>query len=313
MTTTRTIADRDPGGSAAGPERAPDGEARSTRARAPHPNARPGRGEGTGKKLLALPVWLLVIVCSGLPLAWMVGQIAFNSAVLTEARLDGHRWQLLARTLLYNGAAGVVSTLISLPAAIVLGRGRGFFAKVLWFVLPATLLLPSITYAYGWSQLLRMIADRNEDLRIAPASVTDVARCVLTLGAWLWPLPAAAIGLALRRLDAQVQQQSLLDGVLWRMTFRQLLAPAAAGAAIVAVLAMQEFAIYEPTGISVVATEVRMVFETGAFSSADNPITAPMGGGGSPEDSGGLAAQRARAAAAVATALPLLGVIGVLS
>ena len=47
-----------------------------------------------------------------------------------------------------------------------------------------------------------------------------------------------------------------------------------------AVLAMQEFAVYEPTGISVVATEVRMVFETGAFSSPDNPITAPMGGGG---------------------------------
>ena len=40
------------------------------------------------------------------------------------------------------------------------------------------------------------------------------------------------------------------------------------------VLASQEFAVYEPTGISVVATEVRMVFETGAFSGEDNPITA---------------------------------------
>ena len=33
-------------------------------------------------------------------------------------------------------------------------------------------------------------------------------------------------------------------------------------------LAAQEFAVYEPTGVQVVATEVRMVFATGAFSSA---------------------------------------------
>src|SRR5438046_3995801 len=77
-----------------------------------------------------------------------------------------------------------------------------------------------------------------------------------------------------------------------------------------AVLAFQEFSVYEPTGISVVATEVRMVFETGAFSSPDNPITAPLQGGaeviGSPD-------QGARAAAAVATTLPLLIVIAMLS
>ena len=44
----------------------------------------------------------------------------------------------------------------------------------------------------------------------------------------------------------------------------------------VTVLATQEFAVYEPTGISVVATEVRMVFDTGAVSSADNPIAGPV-------------------------------------
>ena len=91
-------------------------------------------------------------------------------------------------------------------------------------------------------------------------------------------MPAAAIGLALRRLDTQVQQQALLDGVCGASRSASSLRPARRVAAIVAVLAVQEFAVYEPTGISVVATEVRMVFETGAFSSPDNPITAPMGG-----------------------------------
>ena len=68
------------------------------------------------------------------------------------------------------------------------------------------------------------------------------------------------------------------------------------------ILASQEFAVYEPTGISVVATEVRMVFDTGSVSSPDNSIAGavtPAGGMKSPDQAG-------RAAAAVATAAPLL-------
>ena len=48
--------------------------------------------------------------------------------------------------------------------------------------------------------------------------------------------------------------------------------------AIVGALACQEFSVWERTGISVVATETRMVFETGSLSSAGNRITAPMTG-----------------------------------
>ena len=120
------------------------------------------------------------------------------------------------------------------------------------------------------------------------------------------------------------------------------MAEAAAAGACVAVLAGQEFAVYEPTGISVVATEVRQVFETGAFAAPDNPITAPFvsGGGAVPDGAGpdgsepdaadaasasGPSAPRppgallprgpdqdARAGAAVATSLPLLAVVAAL-
>lgn len=133
-------------------------------------------------------------------------------------------------------------------------------------------------------------------------------RCIWSLATWLWPIPAAAIGIALRRMDIQLQQQALLDGVLWRVTLRELGGVAASAAMICTVLAVQEFAVYEPTGISVVATETRMVFETNAFSSKDNPITAAIAGQG-------IAAQgqASRAASAVAVSLPLLVVIALLA
>ena len=254
---------------------------------------------------VTLVVYALVAVCCILPVAWMFWQILRNPAALAEAGMGRFRLELMARTLLYNGSVAVIATVIAVPAAVVLGRGRGWLARVMWFVLPTALLLPSLAYAYGWKQVLRIA-----HIDFSPAGPGDVARCVWSLAGWLWALPAGAMGLALRQTDTQIQQHAMLDGALWRVTARQLLGPAAAGLAIVWVLSMQEFAVYEPTGISVVSTEVRMVFDTGAISSADNPITAPVSGGGA------MAArmdQRARAAAAVVTAAPLLAVIGLLA
>ena len=97
-----------------------------------------------------LPTALIVLVCSGLPLAWLAWQVVANPSVLVEAWPDTFRLKLLARTLLYNGAAAILATVLALPVGIVLGRGRGVIAKALWVALPVSLLLPSITYAYGW-------------------------------------------------------------------------------------------------------------------------------------------------------------------
>ncbi len=162
--------------------------------------------------------------------------------------------------------------------------------------------MPSLSYTYGWSQFVRIMRPffRPMGITFRPAGVADTFRCIWSLAAWLWAVPAALIGLALRRLDTNVQQQAVLDGVLYRITFRQLVGPIVASVAIVTVLATQEFAVYQPTGISVVATEVRMVFDTGAISSADNSIVEATSAGYKSPD------QPARAAAAVATALPLV-------
>lgn len=291
---------------------------------------------------------LIVGLCCGLPLLWLIAQTLRHPAALEGLlRLDPFHLRLLARTLAYNGGVAVLATLLALPAAAVVGRGRGWAAIVLAFALPVSLLMPSIAYAYGWSQFLRLTSPTMGEtlsrllsgtwldaagldiqqitngsggsdrlLHFVPAGRADVARCIWTLAAWLWPLPAGVIGLAMRRLDVNLQQQALLDGVLWRVTWRQLAGPVLASMACVMVLATQEFAVYEPTGISVVATEVRIVFETGKYSSPDNPITAPMGAAADPSaaaDRGESDRQAARAAAAVVTAVPLLAVIFVLA
>lgn len=271
----------------------------------PHPNPLPAQ-RARESRFLALPVWIIILICSGLPLGWLLLQFLGSPRVLADAWPDAFRLQLLGRTLLYNGCAALAAAAIGLPVGIVLGRGRGIIARLFWVLLPVSLLLPSLAYTYGWSQFFRLL-----DLHPLPASPADVARCAWSLATWLWPIPAACVGIALRRTDAQLQLQALLDGALWRVTFRALAPPIAAGVVIAFVLAVQEFAVYEPTGISVVATEVRMVFETGAFSSADNPITAPMAGGQA--DVMGPIDQRARAASAVAVSLPLLLVIALVS
>lgn len=276
------------------------------------PSGRLARWSGI---LTALPAGLIVGVCSVLPLLWMAGAVALSSsAVRAELHVDSFRAELMARTIGYNGAAAVMATLMGLPAAFVLGRGRGWFARVMWVVLPAALLMPSLAYAYGWAQGARLLREfvrdhygiemvRHLGLTFRPGGVADTLRCIWSLAAWLWAVPAGLIGLTLRRLDNNIQQQALLDGAPLRVTLRQLAPAIIASLAIVTVLATQEFAVYEPTGISVVATEVRMVFDTGGVSSPTNLIAGPVIQGSGGKEARG---QAARAAAAVATAFPLL-------
>jgi DNA-binding beta-propeller fold protein YncE/ABC-type spermidine/putrescine transport system permease subunit II len=83
----------------------------------------------------------------------------------------------------------------------------------------------------------------------------------------------------------------MIDGALWRITFRQLLGPLVAGFAMVSVLAMQEFSIWDQTDIRTVSTEVRSVYL------------------GTSTTQGLLASQEQRMAAALVTGLPLIGVI----
>src|SRR4051812_42656037 len=107
----------------------------------PEPIPQPAR---TRARALAIPIWGVVGVCCLLPVIWMVVQVAGHPQAWGELRLDSYRIGLVRRTLVYNLSAAVLATLLALPAAIVLGRGRGWIAKLLWIVLPVSLLIPSI-------------------------------------------------------------------------------------------------------------------------------------------------------------------------
>jgi ABC-type Fe3+ transport system permease subunit len=247
-----------------------------------------------------LLITLIIGVVTGLPLGWMLWHIVTRHEVWVELQPTAFRLDLLARTLGYNLAAALIATALALPAAMVLGRGRGLISKLLWFALPVSMFVPSIVYSYGWMQTLRLTVGLPEY-----QSPADVLRCIWTLATWLLPLPAFLIGLALRNVDADLQQQALLDGRLFRVTLRQLAGPLVAAVLMCTVLAVQEFAVYEPSGISVIATEVRMVFDTGAISGSGNPMTGQI----DPAARDVVSDQRSRAAAAVATAVPMLAVI----
>src|SRR5450432_3790317 len=130
-------------------------------------------------------VWFIIALCCILPLAWIIFQIALNPQTLSELRFDSFRAALLGRTILFSVSVGVIATLLALPAAWVLGRSRGFLAGALWFVLPISLLMPSLVLAYGWKQFLRLI-----NLDFEPAGFWDVSRCIWSLATWLWPVPA---------------------------------------------------------------------------------------------------------------------------
>ncbi|MDW8262128.1 MAG: hypothetical protein RMJ35_06350 [Phycisphaerales bacterium] len=251
----------------------------------------------TFASLFSAAFWCVAGMCFAAPLVWLMLIIVSNPAGVVELRLDAYRLELLGRTVFYNLAVALVSFALAIPAAVALGRPRGWLTAPLMILLPVTLLLPSITYEYGWKQALRLTG-----MLPSPQSVGDIGRCVWTLAAWLWPIPAAVAALVLRRVDPTVFEQALLDGVPTRTTLRLALQPLTAGAMVVFVLSAQEFAVFEPSGISVVATEVRMVFETGAFSSPTNPITQTFGAGAAP---GADHDQPARSAAAIATGLPL--------
>ncbi|HEX8340448.1 MAG TPA: hypothetical protein VF624_06025 [Tepidisphaeraceae bacterium] len=241
----------------------------------------------------------IVVVICGLPLAWAAMVAAREPWTMLAGLGDARLMGLFARTATYAAAAAVLATLIALPVGLALGRERSRAARALWLLLPLPLLLPTMVLGYGWTEALHMI-----DVRPRPQSMGDVVRCVWVLATWCWPVPAGLIALALRQIDRSLLDQAALDGAAARLIARRAAGPAAAGALVCAALCLGEFSIFEPTGISVMATEVRMIFETGALSSSANPIAALAGGGvGGAVEPADL---HRRAALALAAGMPVL-------
>ncbi len=219
-----------------------------------------------GPMLAGLPGALFLMICCLPVLGWMLGATVLHWGELTRV-MDAH-WQITLASVGYAVGSAVVAVIIAFPVAVVLGRGRDGVALGVGMVMLLGLLQPSIVYTYGWVQIYRIA-----EIFPQPQSWADVMRCVLMLAGWLWPIPAALVGLTLRRMDVQLQQQALMDGALWRVTLRHLLPAMLVSGAAVIVLALQEFSVFDYSGIRVVATEVRAIF----ISTTDPSLGAARG------------------------------------
>ena len=102
-------------------------------------------------------MFLFIVFCCALPLLWLVWQLLNYPQALSQISFTGYRGRLLLRTVGYNACVALLAVLMGLPAAFVIGRGKSWLAKVVMFLVPLPLVLPSITYAYGWSQQLRLL------------------------------------------------------------------------------------------------------------------------------------------------------------
>lgn len=216
-----------------------------------------------------------MLITAGVPVVWAVSVIAQEPRTLVAAAWDERMMGLFVRTIITASLASIGAVLIAMPVAYAMGRSTNWPARALWIVVPLPLLLPTMVTGYGWQQLLAIF-----DIHPMPQSTVDVARCVGILATWLFPVPAVAIAMVIRRLDESLLEQAAIDGVLGRFVLRRMIAPATLSFLVCVVLAMQEFSIFEPTGISVMATEIRMIFETGMLSSSSNPIAGLVGGVG---------------------------------
>jgi ABC-type Fe3+ transport system permease subunit len=210
-------------------------------------------------RLISALGWLVLLTCCGVPLAWLGGQLIANPGLLIDAWPDAFRWRLIGRTFLYTALAATLATLIAVPVAATLGLSRYWWTRWLWWASAVPLLMPSLVVTYGWKQLHASLGGEP-----MPQSFADVARCIVALTSLLWPVPALVLALTLRRLDRDLLSYARLDGATGRTVIRLLAAPALVGWLGAMLLALQEFAVFEPTGISVIATEARAVFETGA-------------------------------------------------
>ncbi len=250
-------------------------------------------------------LYATILLCCGLPIVWMAYQLITHPDIWREAVPDAFRWKLIARTFGFSILASALASAISIPIAISLGTAgqlvgtAGRLVRALWFILPVPLLVPSVVITYGWGMALAKIG-----FDPFPQSAGDVVRCLIAIACWVWPIPTMLLAYQLRRLDPNLLMQARLDGVLPRIVARLLLPTLLLAWLITLLLSLQEFAVFERTGISVISTEVRSVFETGA--SLDRTWSME------PVDDDAPAPQSVRMAAALAVMLPSLFATGLL-
>ncbi|MBL1217272.1 MAG: hypothetical protein D8M59_07215 [Planctomycetes bacterium] len=163
--------------------------------------------------------WLLAVL---LPLAVATGELGRHGAETASALAESRSWNWnLVPQLIFNSAAwgagiAATSTLLAIPAALVLARRshRRLTTVLLTGLLIALLCFPSYMTYWVWGLALQPVTSLGDWVMQSPerAVLLSGIRVWWGLSLWCWPLAALAMTPALRAVPIELNEMAVLDG-----------------------------------------------------------------------------------------------------
>jgi iron(III) transport system permease protein len=207
--------------------------------------------------VLGLSIAGLIVGCV-LPLVSMLG-LAVSESVdrsgspLAALVLDTRQRGLLWNTACLGAGAALGATLIGVPLGLALARVPVPFSALARVLLILPLVLPPSVVALAWTYA-----------GLSPRAVYSLPAGILVLSLVLYPLSLLTTEVAVRRVDAGLEEAALVvtrpRTVLWRITL-PLAAPSIwAAALVVFVLAVSDFGVPAVLRVRVFTTEVFTAF-----------------------------------------------------
>ena len=201
---------------------------------------------------------LAFAACSLLPVAYLLWlSLTGDRALATDWMLDDRQRRLLRNTTLLGTGAGLLASAIGVPLGVALAR-MALPAKHLFrLVLSVPILLPPYMVALAWTYL-------GSELGFPSERTHSLASAIMLLSLVYYPLSMMATEVAMRRLDARLEEAGLLVAspgrVLARITWPLVAPSVLAAALLIFVLAVSEFGVPGLLRVRVYTTEVFTAF-----------------------------------------------------
>lgn len=196
---------------------------------------------------------LIFVVGCLVPTASLLLELLRRPDLLGGVLIDSRQRGLLINTAVLGVAAAAVSTAIGAPLGLLLGRvpsSRKALLRLIW-AMPA--LIPSYVVGLAWAY-----AD------VAGEWTYSLPAAIFVLGFEFYPLPMLATEVAVRRVDARLEEAALMvasPGRVVRRITLPLIAPAIIAAALlVFVMAASDFGVPAILRVRVYTTEVFTAF-----------------------------------------------------
>ena len=226
---------------------------------------------GRGSIIAGVALWAGALIVCGLPLAWTIAGVLTRPAAWGQLG-DAHNWLVHGRTLAYSLVAATTAIVVAIGPGIILARG-GIVAAGVLATAAAVVAVPEAAWAYGFAEAWRQAVGTP-----VPESWADVARATLTTAAQVWPVPALALAVALRRMPGGVVDAAELDGARRRIVARLALPAVAAGWAGALLLAGRQVTAYDQSGIVTTGVLVREAYVTAVGGGLDRAAAAAGAG-----------------------------------